>query len=146
MEQSEEPTALSCRVPTFINPNLPEAPVRNADGYGLAHYAANSRAMTNGMFRSFDEFTDGTAETLLIGEVNANFRPWGDPANVRDPARGINRSPYGFGGPPRTKGALFGMADGSVRFVSERVSPEVLRALATPDGGEIVDLSVLEQP
>ena len=129
----------------FTNPDFPGAPLRDADGCGLAHYAANSRAMANGMIRPFDEFTDGRANTLLIGEVNANFRPWGDPANVRDPARGINRSPYGFGGPPQTRGALFSMADGSVRFVSERISPEVLRALATPDGGETVDLSVLEK-
>jgi hypothetical protein len=134
-----------CAVDLFINQELPGAPIRDADGYGLAHYAANSRAMANGAIRPFDQFTNGTANTLLIGEVNASFRRWGDPANVRDPARGINRSPYGFGGPPGTNGALFGMADGSVRFVSERVSPAVLRALATPDGGEPVDLDVLEK-
>src|SRR5260221_14749236 len=99
--------------------------------------------MRNGAMRPFQEFTDGTENTLLIGEVNANFRPWGDPANVRGPARGINRSPFASGGPPQSHGALFGMADGSVRFINERVSPEVLRALATPDGGEPVDRAVL---
>jgi len=130
----------------FLNKNLRTAPVRDADGYGLAHYAANCRAMTAGAFRPLKEFTDGTANTLLVGEVNANFRPWGDPANVRDPARGINRSAYGFGGPLGSGGALFAMADGSVRFVSERVSPAVLKALATPDGGETVDRSVLQNP
>lgn len=48
--------------------------------------------------------------------------------------------------PPGSGGALFAMADGSVRFVSERVSPTVLKALATPDGGEAVDPSVLQNP
>jgi hypothetical protein len=129
----------------LINPELPGAPIRDADGYGLAHYAANCRAMENGAIRPFNEFTHGTANTLLIGEVNANFRRWGDPANARDPARGINRSPYGFGGPPGINGALFGMADGSVQFVNERISPAVLRSLATPDGGEPVDLNMLEK-
>jgi hypothetical protein len=129
----------------LTNPELSDAPVRNSDGYGLAHYAANCRAMANGAIRPFKEFTDGTANTLLVGEVNANFKPWGDPLNVRDPARGINRSPYGFGGPPSRRGALFAMADGSVRFFSERTSPEVLRALATPDGGEEIDLSLFEK-
>jgi hypothetical protein len=133
-------------IPLLINPDLRTAPGRDADGYGLAHYAANSRAMANGAFRPLKEFTDGTTTTLLIGAVNANFRPWGDPANCRDPARGVNRSPHGFGGPVGAGGALFALADGSVRFVSERTGPTVLRALATPDGGEDVDASALRQP
>jgi hypothetical protein len=36
------------------------------------------------------------------------------------------------------------MADGSVRFIGERVSPDVLRALSTPNGGEEVDERVLQ--
>jgi hypothetical protein len=123
----------------LVNPALRTAPIRDADGYGLAHYAANCRAMANGNFRPLKEFTDGTANTLLIGEVNANFRRWGDPANCRDPARGINTSPHGFGGPPGSGGALFAIADGSVQFISDRISPAVLKALATPNGGEPVD-------
>lgn len=76
---------------------------------------------------------------MKIGEVNANFKPWGDPYNWRDPAKGVNRSPHGFGGAWSERGATFLMADGSVRFISERVNPEVMKALATPQGGETVD-------
>jgi prepilin-type processing-associated H-X9-DG protein len=65
---------------------------------------------------------------------------------VRDPAKGINRSPNGFGGPPSHHGANFAMADGSVRFISEKASPAVMRALATPNAGDKVDESVLENP
>jgi hypothetical protein len=119
----------------FINPTLNAAPVRDADGYGLSHYAANSRAMVNGNFRPIKELSNGTSNTLLIGEINANFEPWGKPGNCRDPLRGIGTSAYGFGGPAGSGGVLFGMADGSVRFVSDRVSPAVLNALAT--GGPI---------
>jgi hypothetical protein len=133
-------------IPLLTNPSMPDAPLRDLRGFGLAHYAANCRAMKSGAFRPLREFTDGTDNTILIGEINANFRPWGDPANVRDPARGINRSPFGFGGPPGSGGALFGMADGSVRFVSESASPAVLRALATPDGGEPIAPGVLREP
>jgi len=133
-------------IPFLINPALPDAPVRDANGDGLAHYAANCRAMRNGVFRPLNEFTDGLANTILIGEVNANFRPWGDPGNVRDPARGVNRSPYGFGGPPGAGGALFAMADGSVKFISEKVSPAVMKALGTPDGGEAIESGVLRDP
>jgi prepilin-type processing-associated H-X9-DG protein len=64
--------------------------------------------------------------------------------NVRDPARGVNRSPNGFGGPPSHHGANFAMADGSVRFISEKVSPSVMRALATPNAGDKADESVLQ--
>ena len=118
----------------------------DAQGYGLNHYAANSRVLGGNKGLRVGDVTDGTSTTLLVGEVNAAFRPWGHPANWRDPARGINRSPYGFGGPRHVRGALFVMVDGSVRMVSERVNPEVLRALSTPAGGEEVDESALGPP
>ena len=102
--------------------------------------------MRDGNFRPLKDFTNGTANTLFIGEVSANFQPWGKPSNCRDPVRGINKSPHGFGGPPGSGGALFAMADGSVRFFSDRVSPAVLKALATPDGGEPIDESALGPP
>jgi hypothetical protein len=133
-------------IPVVINPSLPNAPLRDANGFGLAHYSANCLAMTFGAIRPLNQFTDGTGNTIMIGEVNTSFRPWGDPGNVRDPSRGINRSRFGFGGPPASGGALFGMADGSVRFVSENVSPSVLKALATPDGGEPIAPGVLREP
>ncbi len=57
-------------------------------------------------------------------------------SNVRDPARGINRSPEGFGGPPGWNGAMFLMCDGSVKFLSENTDLSVMKALATPTGGE----------
>ena len=68
--------------------------------------------------------------------VNARCRPWGHPANWRDPAKGINRSPYGFGGAPGAGGANFVMADASVRFVSERIDESVLREMSGPPGAD----------
>jgi len=38
-----------------------------------------------------DGIKDGAANTILLGEVNADFSPWGRPNNVRDPAAGVNR-------------------------------------------------------
>jgi hypothetical protein len=123
----------------LINPDLRPAPLYDADGYGLNHYAANSHVMGANRSMRLDDISDGTSTTLLIGEVNANFKPWGHPANFRDPAKGVNRSPHGFGGAGRRGGARFLMADGSVRFLSENTSPSILEALATPRGGEAVD-------
>jgi hypothetical protein len=126
-------------VPTFINGQITGADLRDVDGYGLSHYAANSWVLGANRGMKLEDITDGQATTLLVGEVNANFRPWGHPVNYRDPTKGINRSPHGFGGVPGRRGAIFVMVDGSMRFISDRVSPEVLRALSTPRGGEKID-------
>src|SRR5690348_11362870 len=112
-------------------------------GFGLSHYAANVWVLGPNTKKRITDITDGSANTLLNGEVHADFKPWGHPMNFRDPARGINRSAQGFGGAPYSGGAYYTMADGSVRFVSERISPDVLRALSTPAGGESVDGSIL---
>ncbi len=108
------------------------------EGYALSHYAANQLVMRGNSAMGFKDITDGRANTLLIGEVNANFRPWGDPFNWRDPALGINVSD-GFGGPKGYGGAQFVFVDGHVQFFSEKTDHGVLKALATPAGGEKVD-------
>jgi prepilin-type processing-associated H-X9-DG protein len=131
---NQEP--FKCVVPDFVNPDLFVPSLTDAEGYGLSHYAANSRVMAANWSLSPKDFPNGTTNTILIGEVNANFKPWAHPVNWRDPARGINRSPNGFGGPSGSGGANFVMADGSVRFISDQVSPEVLRALSSPRGRE----------
>ena len=79
--------------------------------------------------------TDGTSNTVFAGEVKGTFRPWGDVINWRDLRLGINVSPDGFGGPFKG-GCNLLLGDGSVRFVSDGISPEVLKALSTPKGNE----------
>jgi hypothetical protein len=128
-----------CIIPEFINPGFRTAPLQDGDGYGLNHYSANSHVLTPNKSMKVEDITDGTANTLLLGEVNADFRPWGHPNNARDPTAGINTSRRGFGGAPGSGGATFLMADGSTRFLSQSISPEVLRALSTPNGGETVN-------
>jgi hypothetical protein len=108
----------------------------DASGYALSHYAANSRVMRGNFGARYEDATDGTSNTILAGEIGAGFRAWGDPVNWRDPAAGINASPDGFGGPPNQRGAQFLLMDGSLRFVSEDTDPAVLKALATPAGGD----------
>ncbi|WP_298863161.1 DUF1559 domain-containing protein [uncultured Gimesia sp.] len=107
-------------------------------GYQPAHYAANSRVLNVNGGMNFKEITDGTSNTILAGEIRSNIKPWGNPTNFRDPARGINQSRHGFGGPFKG-GANILLGDGSVRFISEDIDPAVLKALSTPNSGEPVD-------
>ncbi len=123
-------------IPQFINPYYRTPPLTDTQGFGLSHFAANNRVLHANKSMRIEDISDGTENTILVGEVNGRFQPWGHPVNARDPAKGINRSPSGFGGPPGSGGARFLVADGSVRFVSARVNPEVLKALSTPASGD----------
>jgi hypothetical protein len=117
-------------IPTLCNPEFRTPPLRDKNGLGLSHYAGNTH-----LFDRTDRFTfeeaaaGGSANTLLIGEVNAKFVPWGQPKNSRDPQTGIG-VPEGFGGAPEAAGARFAMLDGSVRVISKDVDPKVLSALS----------------
>jgi hypothetical protein len=120
----------------FLNPAYPTDTWRNDEGYGQSHYAANERVLGPDGVSNFDQISDGTGNTVLIGEVDANFEPWGKPGNWRDPTLGLNRSPNGFGCRRAARVVYFVMADGSVRHFREGIDPEVLRALATPTAGD----------
>jgi hypothetical protein len=85
------------------------------------------------------DIKDGTATTLLAVETTVDNGPWtaGGRPTVRslDPARG----PYlGTGGQFTSNHRLLNaaFAEGSVRGLSDKVSPAVLEALATVAGGE----------
>ncbi len=121
-----------CVIPFFINTAFRAPALEDDEGYGLNHFSASSRLFTPEESIRLDEIEDGVANTILLGEVNADFSPWGRPNNVRDPAAGINRGSGTFGGLPNRHGAYFSMADGSARLITEDVDPEVLKALSTP--------------
>jgi hypothetical protein len=133
----ENAAALSTIVQAYQIPVMGPEVRSDASGRGLSHYAGNARVLGGGPGLPLSAFDDGTSTTFIAGEVNASFRPWGDPVNWRDAALGINRSPEGFGS-LWSGGMHLLLADGSVRFVSENIDQQVLDALATPDGGETV--------
>ncbi len=109
----------------------------------IAHYAGNVRVIQRNSKISFQDITDGISNTILSGEVNNQFQPWGKPNHLRDPAIGINKYPFGFGRPFRSEEntgfTLFAMVDGSVRNIAEDIDPQVLKALSTPNGGDVID-------
>jgi hypothetical protein len=123
-------------MPIFMHPDLGWHGQFDDRGFALMHYAGNVHIFPNNRGMAISEITDGTSNTLAIGEVAENFQPWASPFNRRDPADGINDVPWGFGGPPWQHGAQFALADGSVRLISKNIDRKVLRALGTPAGDD----------
>ncbi|MBW3540627.1 MAG: DUF1559 domain-containing protein [Planctomycetes bacterium] len=124
------------RVEAYQSPEVSE--LEDAQGFALSHYAGNSHVLRQNHSLRFRDVTDGASNTLLAGEAAGKFRPWGDPQNVRDPWAGINTGPESFGHPSGGPGQFL-LMDGSVRTIDGDISPDVLKALATPNGGERVD-------
>jgi len=127
-------------VSAFQNPGYLREQEQEQHGLSLTNYAGNVHMLGGARKLTAAEVTDGTANTIMAGEIAQRFPPWGKPGNWRDPAKGINRSPLGFGGPWRAHnagaGANFVFLDGSVRFIRDTVDPKVLEAFGTPRGGE----------
>jgi prepilin-type processing-associated H-X9-DG protein len=118
----------------------------------------------NGMFpghsfkckRNFGSITDGTSNTLMVGEstyipgaymgadwagtvgsgmtaaIPPNFRGWKDDKDW--PNQYGARSNH-------TGGVQFAFADGSVHFISQTIALSIYRNLATIGGGEVIDAS-----
>ena len=124
-------------IPVYLHPGIETA--KNTAGFALSHYAANVYMLGGDHHRTFNDVSDGQANTIMAGEVTADFKAWGDPTNWRDPQLGLNRNPAGFASPSQG-GVNFLFVDGSVRFIKNSVDPSVLKALSTPAGGERIGL------
>ena len=142
-------------IPTLVNPSV-AGDDTTEDGYAVTHYvgiagvganAAKSLVQTGktGVFgynraTGLREVRDGTTTTLMYGSVHEEIGPWAQ--GGASTVRAFTQQPYingpdGFGG--HVGGTQFTFADGSVRFISETIDPEVLEALATANGGETID-------
>ncbi len=106
---------------------------------GNTHYVAldGPRSVMNSRKPSrLRDIVDGTSNTLLVVEARNTAIRWSEPVDF-DFSQANGSAPEGmssfhFGG----FHALF--ADGSIRFLSESLSPQTLQGLSTIDGGEVV--------
>jgi hypothetical protein len=123
--------AMKTRVETYLHPSHP---LTDADGYFLSHYAANVHVLGGDVQRTPTEAAGerGASNTILAGEAAGNFKPWGYPANWRDPADGLDRSPDGFGSYSPFRPTQLLMLDDSVRSFRRDTDPEFLGLLSKP--------------
>jgi len=121
------------RLPIYLLPQVKEE--MNEEGFALSHYAANAHVLGGDSRRTMKSITDGLSNTIFIGEAGGNYKPWGNPTSWRDPTLGLNKTPDGFGSPWQGR-VQFAFGDGSVRSISDKIDPTILKALSTPAGGE----------
>jgi hypothetical protein len=139
-------TAVANDVPVYFAAGADRAKVHRR--FGVAHFSGVGGEVVDdqggyaqaGIFDrnsevTRDAITDGLSNTLAAGEIAYAFPAWADPENWRTIGAGLNRDAEGFGNADAS-GACFLMADGSVRFLSNRTDARVLTALSTRDGGE----------
>ncbi len=136
--------------------------------WGKIDYAGNRLLFPNRPYvRSIREITDGTSQTILVGEksmapqdYDSGTWYWDEPfftggsdgtvrsgSRVLQDARGLAQGrQFRFNwGSPHTAGAQFFFADGSVRQLTYATSQNVVAALLTPSGGEAVSEDTFAQ-
>ena len=136
--ENKEP--FSKKVSAYQNFTYTRLQHKNDEGYSLSGFAVNQCVLPTGGVSDLDKIPDGAANTILLGTVSENYRPWGDPVNARDPLLGLNASPYGFGGYGFSETVLFGFCDGSIHSLNKKIDPQILRALSMPNDGEKIEL------
>ncbi len=83
------------------------------------------------------EITDGTSNTLLIGECTRTKIPWTKPDDVYIELHPELGDKDGFSG-PHEGGIHFLMADGAVRWMNLTTAQATVNALFTRNGGESI--------
>jgi beta-lactamase regulating signal transducer with metallopeptidase domain/type II secretory pathway pseudopilin PulG len=89
----------------------------------------------------FLQITDGTSNTLMFVEAKRDI-PWTKPEDIpydKD-------KPFPKLGGHYPDGFIAALCDGSVRFLRQNVDETLLRSIITRDGGEVVDMSKLDNP
>ena len=148
----ENAEAAGTLLPMYVCPSVPDGD-RLVDQRGPCHYGGiygeritspnnpPKGTMLYDQAISIRDIHDGTSNTLAISE-DSGFRDgqWINARNVFDQAFPINKAPS-FENDIRSEhagGANGLFADGSARFLQETMALEILAAICTRQGGEIV--------
>lgn len=95
-----------------------------------------------------DDVKDGLENTILLVEVVDSKQRWFEPGDLSfdEALRGINSKEGRCISSFHPGGAYVVFADGHLRFVSDKLSTETLKALLTIDGGETINEDDFPQP
>ncbi|MCI0333057.1 MAG: DUF1559 domain-containing protein, partial [Planctomycetes bacterium] len=132
---SEHNKTLIAQMPeVYTNPNLPLEPGKTNYLAIVGKECAFDGSKTG---LGFQNITDGTSKTIAFVEADpAQAVEWTKPDDLEfnpdDPKAGL--------GNVRPGGWNAAFCDGSVQFISDNVDPQVLKALFTRAGGEVVDV------
>lgn len=139
-------------MPAFMTPGSGRH--YNLKGYPLSHFAfvKGSSQKADGAFPGeegikLSEITDGTVNTLGIGQINEDLAPW--IAEGRGTARQLfaatNDMPASFGS-DYGQGAMFATVDSMVGYfeISKSTMP-TLQKMAQRGDGELIDFAKLRQ-
>jgi prepilin-type N-terminal cleavage/methylation domain-containing protein len=132
-------------------------------------YAQRRGILTRNSGTRFNAIVDGTSSTIAVGEVQRLYRPTSTAQRSQDgwaiggaatlfstyestPVRsgtveaggttnsGMNNGYFESPGSNHSGGSNFGIADGSVQFISENIDRHVLRKLGSMADGEVVEM------
>lgn len=142
------------RIPVYINPSAPldaasdeAAPTTyvgiagvGEDGPTLPADHPRAGIFAYNRTTRISDIRDGTSYTMMTSEAAHDLGPWAQ--GGESTIRALTKKPYvngpdGLGG-YHSGGMQVGLADGSVRFISENIDPSVMEALATISGGEVI--------
>lgn len=73
-------------IDVYLSPN--EFDREPVDGFAISHFAANSQILYDNRGLKFRDIIDGQSNVILLGEVGAGFRPWGEPTTSATPPQG----------------------------------------------------------
>jgi hypothetical protein len=116
-------------IKTFHDPSSPTA----APHTNYEFLSGQGAIFEQGVKHSMATITDGTANTVAVMESKDNGVSWAAPASLD-----INQISGGLPPGNHPGGNLVLMADGSVKFISQSINPQVLRSITTRNGGEAV--------
>jgi len=121
------------RIPkVYQNPNLK---LENGKTTYLVPTGKGGLFTNQGKDVKLNSVTDGTSNTIMVVEVPANMAvTWTKPEDWEvSGAEAVDKFLAGL-----KDGFNATFADGSVRFIAKKVEPKILKALLTPDGGEVI--------